>query len=147
MKRIFIISILLAFFTLIGTNSASAQCRTYTKKKCMPSLKPYIHNGQMNNIMLYPGDDAELKQTFFSGQDYRILVCTQDNIHKNAFFEIKTDDGAIVYSSEDLEIDFWDFNVATTQNLEIHVVIPDEETASEIKNNGCVSVLVGFIHE
>ncbi|MBL4625470.1 MAG: hypothetical protein JKY42_10070 [Flavobacteriales bacterium] len=122
----------------------NAQCKTFTKKLCMPLLKPYIHNGQMNNITLFPGEDASLVQTFYSGQNYRIQLCAQENLGDSVYFKIITEDGQLVYSTQNEDVLFWDFNVANTQNLKITVVVPDVKPVDEIEQNGCIAILVGF---
>ncbi|MDA9563099.1 hypothetical protein N9R81_00325 [Flavobacteriales bacterium] len=110
----------------------------------MPLLKPYIHNGQMNNITLFPGEDASLVQTFYSGQNYRLQLCSQENLGDSVYFKVITEDNDVVYSTQHQNEQFWDFNVANTQNLKITVVVPDSRPADEIEQNGCVAVLIGF---
>lgn len=119
----------------------SAQCKTFTKKECMPKLMPYIHNGQMNNITLFPGEHASLQQTFYSGQNYRIVVCAAEILGEGTYFEIRTEDDELLHSSKGGE-NFWDFTIGSTQNLKINVEVPASE--QEVEENGCVAVLVGF---
>ena len=143
MKRI----ILSASFIIATTcfSSLRAQCKTYTKKECMPLLKPYIHNGQMNNITLFPGEDASLVQTFYSGQNYRIQLCAQENLGDSVYFNVITEEGQLVYSTRNEDILYWDFKIANTQNLKITVVVPNLVPVAEIEQNGCIAILVGFI--
>ena len=139
-----------AFYTVLvlasigSTSQALAQCKTFTKKQCMPLLKPYIHNGQMNNITLFPGEDASLVQTFYSGQNYRVQLCAQENLGDSTYFKVVTENNDVVYSTQHQNEQFWDFNVANTQNLKITVIVPDSKPADEIEQNGCVAVLIGF---
>lgn len=123
--------------------AASAQCTSFTKKKCMPELLPYIHNGQMNTVDLAPGESASTKASFYSGQDYRILVCPH-KILENVYFEVRTSDDEMVYSSKDSKKEEWNFNVASTQELTINVYVPSAEAANGIVQSGCIAVLVGF---
>ena len=142
MKKVAVsISLLLSFGLYTQGN---AQCKTFTKKECMPLLKPYIHNGQMNNITLFPGEEASLVQTFYSGQDYRIQLCNQENLGDSVYFEIYTQDEQKVYTTQNQETNSWDFNVANTQNLKITVIVPNAKPLDEIEQNGCVAILVGF---
>jgi hypothetical protein len=122
----------------------NAQCKTFTKKQCMPLLKPFIHNGQMNNITLFPGEDASLVQTFYSGQNYRIQLCAQENLGDSVYFNVITEGGQVVYSTRNDNINTWDFNVANTQNLKITVVVPNARPVDDIEQNGCIAILVGF---
>ena len=53
-----------------------AQCRSFAKNKCVPELAPYKFNETFNSAQLAPGEEAEVSYTFYSGQDYRVMVCT-----------------------------------------------------------------------
>ena len=122
---------------------SSAQCTSFTKKKCMPEILPYIHNGQMNTVNLAPGESAATKAVFYSGQDYRILVCPH-KILENVYFEVRTSDDALVYSSKESKKEIWNFNVATTQELTINVFVPKTESPTGMPQAGCIAVLMGF---
>ena len=39
----------------------------------------------MNTAVLYPGDKADMMLTFYSGQKYRLLVCSQEQLGDVAF--------------------------------------------------------------
>lgn len=119
----------------------SAQCTSFTKKKCMPELLPYIHNGQMNTVNLLPGESASTRASFYSGQDYRILVCP-NKILENVYFEVRNSDDEMVYSSKESKKEDWKFNVASTQELTINVFVP--KTDADNPQAGCVAVLIGF---
>lgn len=122
-----------------------SQCRTYSKKDCMPKLLPYIHNGQMNNVQLFPGESAFFQQTFYSGQDYRAVVCVQDVLGNDAYFEVLTTNEEVVYTNKDDGEYVWDFSVGSTQNLIFKVTVPPStEAKSELEHNGCISVIIGF---
>ena len=54
---------------------ADAQCRSFAKNKCMPQLEPYKFNETFNAAQLSPGEEAEVNITFYSGQEYRLIVC------------------------------------------------------------------------
>ncbi len=138
--------VLFTVFACLGNTfsiSSFAQCTSFTKKKCMPELLPYIHNGQMNTVTLAPGESATTKASFFSGQDYRILVCPH-KILENVYFEVKNAEGELIYSSKESKKEDWNFNVATTQELIINVVVPKAESPNGMVQGGCVSLLVGF---
>lgn len=111
----------------------------------MPGLMPYINNGQMNNINLFHGESAQLQLTFFTGQDYRILVCNQDILGAGVYFEVKDEEGSLLYDSKSAEEKMWDFRVEVTSNLFIEVFVPgDEESHNELAHQGCIAVVVGF---
>ena len=128
--------------TIMLSSVGFGQCKSFTKKKCMPDLLPYIHNGQLNSISLFPGESASLKVPFYSGQDYRIMACAH-KLLGDVYFEVKTSDDNPVYNSQG-KSNAWDFNVASTQELTIDVYVAEDEAASEMAQSGCVAVLVGF---
>jgi hypothetical protein len=128
---------------VVSSFAAYAQCTSFTKKKCMPELLPYIHNGQMNTVNLAPGESASTKASFYSGQDYRILVCPHKAL-ENVYFEVRTSDDELVYSSKGSKKEDWNFNVASTQELSINVFVPAAESPSGMPQAGCVAVLIGF---
>jgi hypothetical protein len=121
-----------------------AQCKSFTKSDCKPKLNPYIYNGQLNSAVLNQGDIAELMLTFYSNQDYRIVVCSEE-LGGNVKFRLLDMNGAEVFSNSDHNfIDHWDFTTNSTQQLTIEVSIPENTTNETIKS-GCVSILVGFM--
>ena len=76
----------------------SAQCRSYTKKKCLPVLSGYVQNDNYNSAMLIPGDEAELLLTFYGGKEYRLLICSQP-ILGDVEFEVFDDNDEMLYSN------------------------------------------------
>jgi hypothetical protein len=132
----------IAGFIYLGQISLSAQCKSFTKNECKPKLNPYIYNGQLNSAVLNQGDIAELMLTFYSNQDYRIVVCSEEL--GQVKFRLLDMNGAEVFSNADHNyIDRWDFTTNSTQQLTIEVSVP-ENTSSDLVKSGCVSILVGF---
>lgn len=120
------------------------QCKTFTKNECKPRLSPYIYNGQLNSAMLNEGDIAELMLTFYSNQNYRIVVCGADEL-EDINFVLKDIDGNVLYTNADHDfIDHWDFHTKATQQLSIEVSVP-VTSKGELYKSGCVSILVGFL--
>ena len=122
----------------------SAQCKGFTKKECIPDLKPYVYNGQLNSAVLNEGDVAELLLTFYSGQDYRVFLCGQPILGNLEFRLLDTDRNVIFYNKDHDFVKFWDFKSNSTQQLIVQVRVPVGESRSEIVQSGCVSILVGF---
>jgi len=125
---------------------ASSQCRSFTKKKCLPLLSGYAQNDNFNSAVLIPGDEAELLLTFYQGKEYRLLVCGQP-ILGDVQFDVFTTNEEKIYSNvnaagENLGNTF-DFKVAATQQLIVRIRIPESESASTLVHIGCVSVMVG----
>ncbi len=144
-KITLVASLTLGFIGL--SNNADAQCKGYTKKHCLPSLAPYIHNGQLTSAVLVPGDAADIEMTFNAGKEYRIIVCNQDQIG-NVQFKILDQSRKVLYESDYEEKNpSWDFKVENTQQLIVQLKVPEMEKNNQRTNlvpNGCVAVLVGF---
>ncbi|HKL03478.1 MAG TPA: hypothetical protein VJ911_07365, partial [Cryomorphaceae bacterium] len=60
---------------LITAGSAFGQCRNFVKKNCGTAMNGYVPAENFNAAKLLPGDIAEVRMTFYGGEDYRILVC------------------------------------------------------------------------
>lgn len=141
MKRIFRILAMATVCMMIQAN-VQAQCKTFIKNECKPKLDPYIYNGQLNSAVLNQGDIAELMLTFYSNQDYRIVVC-DDNLG-DVTFRLLDVEGKELFTNADHEYtDTWDFSTNSTQLLVVEVSVP-ENTTNEDTKSGCVSILVGF---
>lgn len=139
--------ILLLILGGLFSSSADAQCKRFTKKYCLPTLTPYTHNGKLISSTFFPGEKADLELTFNAGKSYRILVCSQDLIGQVKFI-VMDKTRKILYKSKEGETNpYWDFKMATTQDLIIQVDIPAQEKSNQ-KNNimpkGCVSIMIGF---
>jgi len=122
----------------------NAQCKGFTKKECLPAMKPFVYNGQLNSAVLNEGDVAELMLTFYNGQDYRIFVCSQELLGKIEFKLLDNDRNTLFFNKDHDYVRFWDFKSNSTQQLIVQVKIPNSETHTDIIQSGCVSILVGF---
>lgn len=140
-----IICVIIASFVL--TTDVSAQCKRYTKKYCLPSLSPYMHNGQLTSAILNPGDSADIELTVNAGKEYRVLVCSQEQIG-NVQFKILDNTRKVLYKSDEEDQNpFWDFKVTHTQKFIVQLTVPKMEKDIQKTNlvpNGCVALLVGF---
>lgn len=141
MKFLKLITLVLVFVT--ASQLTNAQCNAFTKKKCLPTLAPYVHNGQLNSTMLASGETAELMISFYAGQDYRLSMCAQD-VLVGAYYRLLDAQHNLLFNSKDAKQSTFDFNVKTTQQLIIEVIVPKTETKTDIVEQGCVSILVGF---
>jgi len=122
---------------------ADAQCKSWTKRKCNPLVAPYKFNETYNSTQLTPGDEAEVNLTFFSGQEYRIVVCSQPQISPISW-KIKSGSKIIFESLADDPKDSFDFKMESTEQMEVIIWVPDAESNTGIVATGCVSILVGF---
>lgn len=141
MKRIFRILAMATVCMMIQAN-VQAQCKTFIKNECKPKLDPYIYNGQLNSAVLNQGDIAELMLTFYSNQDYRIVVC-DDNLGDVTFRLLDVEGKELFTNADHGYTDTWDFSTNSTQLLVVEVSVP-ENTTNEDTKSGCVSILVGF---
>jgi len=138
MKRI-----VLALVLLITTaGMAQSQCKGLTKKKCLPDLKPYNSSGKMNSAVMRPGDKAEVIITFNSEIDYRIFLCKSGDL--NVYFKVMDTDRNVFFDSKNSKKSFFDFNVASTQQLIVEIICEDKESLTGLVPEGCVSILTGY---
>ena len=122
---------------------ADAQCKSWTKRKCSPSVAPYKFNETFNSAQLAPGDEAEVNLTFFSGQEYRVVVCAQPQVSP-VNWKLKSGSQILFESLADDPKENFDFKMESTEQLQLVIWVPDQESSTGIVNMGCVSILVGF---
>ena len=114
------------------------------KKKCIPNIQPFTQSGQMNTTKLSSGQSTELLLTFSSGQDYRILICSEEVLGA-VTFRVKDMSKKIIFDSKVNDYpDFWDFKVQSTQQFTVEVTVPPSDSPSSIAPSGCVSIILGF---
>lgn len=145
--KVKILTKLIAIALILGLYSTegAAQCKSFITKKCMPKMAPYTHNGQLNSTSLMEGETAELLMTFYSGQNYRILVCAQQVLGQARFKLLDSQRNVVFDSKENAYSESWDFSVKSTQQFVIQVSIPKPDDApGAFVQSGCVAVLVGF---
>lgn len=141
-RKIFFFTVLTALFTL----SADAQCRSFVKKKCLPSLAPYTTNGQINTAQFATGDQADIPLSFFENTSYKIIVCSQE-VLGNVNFKILDAKQNVLFDNADKDfVNHFEFKSSSNQTLTLHVEVPDEkkDNLSQMMHTGCVSVIIGF---
>ena len=145
-NKIIVTSCLIVVSFVFATN-ANAQCKRFTVIHCLPTLAPYMHNGQLTSAVLNPGDSADVEFTFNADKEYRILVCSQEQIG-NVQFKVLDNTRKVLYKSDpNVTNPFWDFKVNHTQKFIVQITIPPMEKSIQKTNlvpTGCVSLLVGF---
>lgn len=123
----------------------SAQCRAFAKHNCLPGLLPYKFNETFNAAQLANGEEAEVELTFYSGQEYRLMVCAQPILgHVN--WKLADATGQTLFESKAEEPkDHFDFKVSNTQQLKVLIDVPAKEGGgNDMLHVGCVGILVGF---
>lgn len=129
--------LLLMFSPTIG----EAQCRAFTKNRCLPMLEGYVQNDNYNSAMLVAGDEAELLLTFYGGKEYRLLVCSHPILGK-VEYEVTDTGGESIYKGNTDDSGSFDFKMANTQQLIVKMRVPVQETTIT-SHEGCVTVMVG----
>ena len=139
MKNLSLI-ILLSLLIPLGING---QCRGFTKKNCRPLIEPYTHNGQMNSAVLFPGDSADIMLTFYSEQQYRLVICAEEQLG-DVSYKVSDIERNLIFDSKKSDSKVFDFKVESSQQLVISVAVPESENIHDLDFQGCVAILVGF---
>ena len=117
--------------------SASAQCRHFTKKECLPLLENFKQNDNYHVAVLKPGEKEDLELTFFGDRLYRVLVCSDSAL--DVTWSMTKKDGTTYNSWAGKPIDFLPYK---TQQVTIHLEVSKSLDASYA---GCVTVMIGNI--
>lgn len=133
----------LAGFLFVAAGAAQAQCRSFAKNKCVPELAPYKFNESFNAAQLAPGEEAEVNLTFFSGQEYRVMVCTHPILGEVNWKLMDASNKIIFESLADEPKHFFDLRMANTQQLKVQVWVPGK-AKTDMVHVGCVAIMVGF---
>jgi hypothetical protein len=137
--------LLLSFLLILGTSYyAISQCNAFTKRKCIPTLKPFQHNGLLNSVSLSPGESAALEMTFYVDTDYRLAVCNDDRLGEVSFKVLRKDSSIVFDSKKFGNPKSWDFTVNSTQQYFIEVFVQNSKNKTSLDEMGCVSVLAGY---
>ena len=138
-------SIIAALLLVALPSVAHAQCRSFAKNKCMPAMAPYKFNETFNAAQLAPGEDAQVDLTFYSGQEYRLLVCSHPILGQVNWQLSDASGKALFESTANDPKDHFDFKVATTQKLTVHIDVPPaDKGGNNMLTVGCVSILLGY---
>ncbi|TVR39394.1 MAG: hypothetical protein EA392_06520 [Cryomorphaceae bacterium] len=129
---------------LILTGSAFGQCKSFTRNSCRPVLEDFIPNENYNSTLLVPGDEAELNLTFFSGQEYRLLVCSHPLLGEVNFTILDDRKNEIYARKSDDQSNYFDFRPESTQKLKLRINVPMKDNPNELIHEGCVTVMIGF---
>lgn len=129
---------------LLLSVSAFGQCKSFTKNTCRPMLEDFIPNENFNSTMLVPGDEAELKLTFYGGQEYRLLVCGHPVLGELDFTVMDKKKNELFTRSHEEDKNYFDFRPESTQQLIVKVNVPVRDNPNELIHEGCVSIMVGY---
>lgn len=129
---------------LLLSGTADAQCRSFAKNRCVPALAPYKFNESFNSAQLSPGEEAEVNLTFYSGQDYRVLVCAHPILGEVNWKLVDVNNKIVFESLADEPKPYFDVKVANTMQMKLVVWVP-EQPAGQMVHVGCVAIMVGFM--
>ena len=120
-----------------------AQCRSFAKNKCVPGLAPYKFNETFNAAQLSPGEEAEVNLTFFSGQEYRVMVCTHPILGDVNWKLVDQTEKVVFESLASDPKQIFDLKAAGTTQMKVVVTVPDRDGGNMV-HVGCVAILLGF---
>ncbi len=141
MKKHLIITLISFLFALPLVSNA--QCKSFAKTSCRPELTPYVHDGIYNAAVMAEGETIELYKTFYSKQDYRLVICAE-NLPPVQFQVLDNDRNILFDNTEHDLTTVWDFNLTSSQMLTISIQVDSSEEMSDDISKGCVAVLIGF---
>ena len=141
-RNLLAIAALAGAFLLLSA-SAQAQCRSFAKNKCVPELAPYKFNETFNGAQLAPGEEAEVNLTFYSGQEYRVMVCVHPILGEVNWKLVDTNNKTVFESLADEPKKFFDLKAASTTQMKVVVWVPTRGK-SDMIHVGCVAILTGF---
>ncbi len=133
--------IYLLFIFVLGSQLLFAQCQPFaviSKQK----LDDYIHDGTLNTIPMSVGKIIQTQKTFYSGQNYRIVVVAEETIAEVEFTVMDMNKNILFTNKEKTRDKTWDFSIESTRTLLINITIPRSQANETAK--GCVALLFGF---
>jgi hypothetical protein len=128
----------------VATSASYAQCRSFAKNKCLSSLLPYTFNETFNAAQLAPGEEAEVDLTFYSGQEYRLMVCSHPILGQVNWKLLDATGQTLFESTPEQPKELFDFKVTNTQQLKVHIDVPSKTGTNDMLQVGCVGILVGY---
>jgi hypothetical protein len=115
--------LLVLIISALSAASASAQCRTYAQKKCVPELGDYRPNGSLYANYMENGQETQLNLVLIGGQKYRLLHCHKEGLGQ-VWIQLFDHKGKVVFdNSEHNFATTWDFSVQSTQEFSIKTFI------------------------
>jgi hypothetical protein len=142
--RILKITPIVALLIMGITLNANAQCKAFARKVCLPELGSYTHDGNYHAAVLVEGEEAELYKTFYSGMEYRIAVCGEEDMPKVEFKVLDADKNVLYNNKDNGYSPTWDFKLESSQQLKVVVKVLSVTQKEDTPASGCVSIMFGF---
>jgi len=122
----------------------NAQCLSFAKSIAKPKLEPYTHDGNFNATIIEEGESAELNKTFFSGEEYRLVLAAMDALPKNIRIRVLNQQRKVIFDNADHDYAYiWDFKAESTESLIVHIKVP-EDVDSDVIKGGCIAIMFGI---
>lgn len=132
----------LLIFAIAQVSMALGQCKGFVKNNCGEAMGEYVPGESFNAAKLFPGDVAEVEMTFYSGIDYRLLICSHEMLG-DVRFQLSDEEDEILYDNAEFQFkENFDFRMEGTRTLTLKLMVPENEDAS-INPQGCVAILLG----
>lgn len=135
---------ILAVLLILSFSDANAQCKAFARQTCIPALEAFTHDGNYHATTLVAGEEAELYKTFYSGMEYRLAVCGDDNLPPVEFRVLDANRNVIYSNKESDYARIWDFKLESSQQLKIMVRVTSAGPQTTTPPSGCVAIMFGF---
>lgn len=135
---------ILVFLIIISFQGLNAQCKSFAKQICLPSLESFTHDGNYHAAKLIAGEEAELYKTFYSGMEYRLAVCGDENLPPIEFRIFDANNNIIYSNKESNYAKTWDFKLESSQQLKIVIRVTSSGNQGITPPSGCVAIMFGF---
>lgn len=137
------IKIILLIVGALSLNTAfSQQCKSFVKNNCREAMGEYIPGQDFNSAKMMAGDEAEVEMTFYSGEDYRLLVCNHPVLGQVEFQVVDLSGTELFDNTKNDNTDHFDFRVEGTKTLLVKLKAPPA-TDTSLNPQGCVAIMVG----
>ena len=150
-KHFPLVAMMLFFFVVVmSSQEAQAQCKSFIKVSCLPQLKPYIHDGNFQAVVMSEGEEAEIYKTVFSGQSYRLFICIDDNIPTIEFVVSDIRRNILYDNRKNDNLKVWDFKPEVSQQIKVTIRIPKSQkqgVGEQEYNYGCVAILFSLLEQ
>ena len=136
------------FVMVFLSPDASAQCKSFVKTSCLPQLAPYIHDGNYQAVIMSEDEEAEVYKTIFAGQQYRLVVCTENSIPNIEFVVTDIRRTVLFDSRKNGNVKVWDFKPEASQQIKITIRVPKPKKQGVDEQElvfGCVGILFSLL--
>ena len=123
-----------AFMLCMPVLSQAQYCHNFHRSNCYRSANKFFkYNGQSKSALMAKGQSSNLNVVVYSGQDYRVSICTEPELGEKMEWRIldgKSKD--VLYDNADDEYSQqFEFTCDKTRSLVFEVSVPDGETKNK----------------